>query len=175
MRLHVSIAIGENVVQDEVLDVVDGLRIGEHDDAAVCFPGADLIASRHGAGLRIGGHRLIEGETLRLHYGEIRVTLDLMSPDPSKTPRTIPFDVAMPILLAGVVLLMLTSQVAQQVLIQKADTSSQVARAVEALLLPPEVRVLGPPQAFVPRDINRLPQTTSVRYIDDAQRGGQAR
>ena len=175
MRLHVSVAIGENVVQDEVLEVVDGLRIGEHDDAAVCFPGADLIASRHGAGLRIGGHRLLEGETLKLHFGEIRITLDLMSPDPSRTARTLPFDVALPILLAGVVLLMLTSQVAQQVLVQKADASAQVARAVEALLLPPEVRVLGPPQTFVPRDIDRLPQTTPVRYIDGAQRDGRVR
>lgn len=172
MKLHVRIEIGDRIIDDEVVAVVEGLRFGEHEDAALTFPGADLVVACHGDGLRIGGHRLVEGETVRLHYGDVSVTLEIIVEDRARARSAIPFDVAMPVLLASIVLLMLTSQVAHHVLIQKAEASAVVARAVEALLLPPEVRVLGPTDT-IPKV--RHPRATPVQYVDHAGRERRAR
>lgn len=168
MRLHVRVELDGVIIDDTVVAATHGARLGEHDDAIVAFPGADLVVHREPEGVRIRGQRIREGETLRLTLGAVRVTLTPTAPPrPAFAPR-LPVDAAMPILVASIVLVMLASQNVRQVLHDKADVSAGVARRVEALLLPPDLRRLDPP----PRTIifaDDGPWTAPVRFVEQPE------
>lgn len=166
MRLHVSVQLAGTVVEDTVITVLHGLRLGEHPDAVVSFPGADLVVHLEPDGVRIRGHRLIDGQPLSLDLDPVQVELALVHGERMRSSTVLPVDGALPVLIAAIVLLMLTSQAAHQALQHKADVSAGVARAVEALLLPPDLRVLAEPEP-VPVVISEPPSwTVPVRYVD---------
>jgi hypothetical protein len=166
MRLRVCVRLDGVLIDDAVIRASHGVRVGEHDDALVSFPGADLVVHRESEAIRVRGHRIRDGETLTMHLGAVRVDLTAFTADrPAFRPR-FPVDAAMPIMLAAIILLTLASQNLSEALSQKADVSVGVARAVEALLLPPDLRriervgrptlILGDPP----------PPTRVVRFVE---------
>jgi len=179
MRLHVSVLLDGVVVEDTVVAATAGARLGEHDDAVVAFPGADLVIHRDADGLRIRGHRLDEGACLELPLGRVdraslRVVIRALPADRASFRPRLPFDVALPVLIGAIVLLMLGSQAATQALNSKADVSVGVARAVEALLLPPDLRRIEPtaPRTIViVGDDTSYPRQASrpARFVDQVR------
>jgi hypothetical protein len=167
MRLSVTVSLGDTVLDDAVIQVGDGVRIGEHPDAAVSFPGLDLSMCRDGDGVRIRGVYLGEGEVREFEAGELHVRVELLPDVYRPFPVTVPIDAGLPVILGSIILLMLTSQAAQITLERKADVSVGVARAVEALLLPPDLRVLTEPSpAIRARSSQDEPWSAPVRYVE---------
>ncbi len=168
MRLRVRVELCGEVIEDGVVRVSDGLRLGEHDDAVVAFPGLDLLL-QHDPGadaVRVRGHRLRPGERLQLGVDDVVVHLEPVAE--ALLPRTPLWrgDIALPVLLLATILLTLTLQTATEVLNAKADVSSAVVRRVEALLLPPEVDPPGarPAPAPAPAGPRTIPP---ARYVDE--------
>lgn len=73
--LAVSVLVHGNVVDDRVVPVRRMIRLGESDDAAVAFPGADLAVVRVGRGLALRGRVLEEGEEMCISLGHVEVRL----------------------------------------------------------------------------------------------------
>lgn len=171
MRLHVSVSLDDTVIDDTVVSVTHGVRLGDHDDAVVAFPGADLVLHRDADGFRVRGHRLTDAAPVVLDLGQVdgaalRVVLQPLAPERTSYRPRVPVDGALPILVGAVILLMLGSQAATQAISSKADVSVGVARAVEALLLPPDLRRIEP---AAPRTIvivgDESPYPRPARYI----------
>ncbi len=74
--LSVTVRLNGQVVEQRVLRVPRVVRLGEAADAAVSFPGADVAVLRVGNRLCLRGHRLDEGEELRLELGQVHVKLE---------------------------------------------------------------------------------------------------
>ena len=73
--LAVTVLVHGNVVDDRVVSVRRMVRLGESDDAAVAFPGADLAIVRVGRGLALRGRVLEEGEEMCISLGHVEVRL----------------------------------------------------------------------------------------------------
>lgn len=91
-ELAVTVRLRGRVVDHRVLRVDRAVRIGEAFDAAVGFPGADLIILRQRDHLVVRGSPLAEGEELRLELGAVDVTLAHVARVPRAIDRFASFD-----------------------------------------------------------------------------------
>lgn len=170
MRLQVTVELSGEIVEDTVLNVTDGLRLGQHDEAVVAFPGMDVVLSTAADDVVVvRGHRLRDGDAFTLSEGNVRVTLRPVIG--AWLPRTIPWkgDVTLPVMLVAVILMTLTAQTISQVVVAKADVSDGVARTVEAWLLPPELRATADEHPVVQPTWargNELERRPTVQYRD---------
>ncbi len=73
--LAVTVRLRGSVVEDRVVKVSGAVRLGERFEAAVSFPGADLLVVRDEGALLVRGQRLAEGEELRVTLGAVDVRL----------------------------------------------------------------------------------------------------
>lgn len=142
MRLQVTVRLADEIVEDTVLTVTDGLRLGEHERATVAFPGLDVVLSKDADDdvVVVRGHRLRAGESYCLSHGEVSVTLVPVAQSRLGRNPLWRGDIALPVLLLAVILATLSAQALQDVLHANADVSEGVARGVEALLLPESLR-----------------------------------
>ena len=143
MRLQVTVHLHDEVVEDKVIDATDGLRLGEHDEAVVAFPGLDVLLSldKNDDVIVVRGHRLRPGERYELSRGPVKVALSPVATE--RRVERIPLwrgDITLPVLLVAMVLATLSMQAAWDVLAANADVSDGVARGVEALILPEQLR-----------------------------------
>jgi hypothetical protein len=169
MRLQVSVQLRGEIIEDTVVHVADGLRLGEHPRAAVAFPGLDLVLQRDEDAVLVRGRRLVDGESLELGVDDVVVTLRPVTE--ALLART-PFyrgDMVLPVVLLAMVLSTLTFQTVQDVLIAKADVSQGVARTVEALLLPPRPDDTAPAIADVRREPPLVQPPPGARYVDSIE------
>lgn len=183
MRLHVTVQLRGEIVDDVVVPVVDGMRIGEHPSAVVPFPGLDLVfQTDEDEAVRVREHRLVDGQAVEFGVDEVRVTVTPVSE--VLLPRTPIWrgDIALPVLMLAAILLTLGGQTARDVLVAKADVSAGVARTVEAWLLPPSLRFTSDPvqppapTVAVDPDAPRDPwETPRARYVEHAPSGAPAR
>jgi hypothetical protein len=75
-RLRVQVRLYDAVVEDRALVVRDMVRLGESNDAAVVFPGADLLVWRRLDGrLEVRGHLLDPDKLVGIDLGAVRVSL----------------------------------------------------------------------------------------------------
>lgn len=75
-HLHVSVRYQGMVVEDRVVPVYDGMRLGEHLRAEVSFPGADVAVRKAGERLMIRGLWVAEGEQVELYLGQVQVSME---------------------------------------------------------------------------------------------------
>jgi len=75
-NLSVTIRLNGVLVDDRVMPVPNVVRLGEADDAAVAFPGADLKVLRVGDRLSVRGRSLEEGEEACISLGAVDVHLE---------------------------------------------------------------------------------------------------
>jgi hypothetical protein len=170
LRLHVTVQLRGEIIEDTVLRVVDGLRLGEHESAVVGFPGLDLVLRLHDDAIIVRGQRLRDGDTLDLGFDDVRVHLRALSPAigvraaEAFWPDRV--DLSLPIWIASLVLISLSVGTVQGVLARKPEVSSGLAagvtRTVELLLLPAAVREKGRRPPGLGEPIEPPP----VRYID---------
>ena len=71
--LSVRVRMNGFVVEDRVLKVDRLVRIGESEQAAVSFPGADIAVVRMGRWLSVRGRRLEEGDEVAIFLGPVEV------------------------------------------------------------------------------------------------------
>ncbi|MFK7928177.1 MAG: hypothetical protein AB8H79_08295 [Myxococcota bacterium] len=141
MRLQVTVELSGEIVEDTVLNVTDGLRLGEHEEAVVAFPGLDIVLSSSPDDVvLIRGHRLRDGDCYTLTEGNVRVTMRPVIGAWLARNKPWQGDLTLPVLLMAVILFTLTAQTMVQVFEASPDVSDGVARTVEAWLLPPELR-----------------------------------
>lgn len=91
--LRVSVRWQGRVVEDRVLDVRGGVRIGDEPESAVPFPGASILIEREGPYLVTRGHRLAEGDQTSLCLGSVSVLLEHQAQERALRPMALPFDV----------------------------------------------------------------------------------
>jgi len=167
MRLQVTVQLHEEIIEDTVVDVTDGMRLGEHDEARVAFPGLDVVLSRDASDdvLVVRGHRLRPGERYELSRGSVKVTLAPLAQGRLERTPLWRGDITLPVLLVAIVLFSLSLQAAHEVLLANPDVSEGVARNVEALILPEELRTPDDEPPVVQPSWTR-PQTyrPSVRF-----------
>lgn len=169
MRLQVSVQLRGEIIEDTVVPVSDGLRLGEHPRAAVAFPGLDLVLQRDDDAVLVRGHRLVDGDSFEIGVEDTIVTL---SPVTEALLARTPFyrgDMVLPVVLLAMILSTLTYQTVQDVIVAKADVSEGVVRTVEALLLPPRVTddVVEPPVEFVAEPPSW--DSPRARYVDSIE------
>ncbi len=75
-HLYVSVRLHGIVVEQRLLPIVDGLRLGESPDAAIRFPGADLLLRVVDGRLRVRGRELGVGDTLGMELGPVSLHLE---------------------------------------------------------------------------------------------------
>lgn len=74
-RVDVTVSLYGVPVVTRMCTVRGCLRLGEHPDAAVSFPGADLLIVADGGSLRVRGRTLGPGEGLEMHLGAVHLRL----------------------------------------------------------------------------------------------------
>lgn len=166
MRLQVTVRLRDEIIEDTVLTVTDGLRLGEHDEAVVAFPGLDLVLSLDADQdvLVVRGHRLAAGERYSLSHGPVEVTLLPVAEARLARSPLWRGDIALPVLLLAVILLTLSVQAAHEVVLAHSDVSEGVARGLEALLLPEELRTPEDQPPVVQPSWTRPDAAYEVRY-----------
>ena len=168
MRLQVSVQLRGEIIEDTVVHVSDGVRLGEHPRAAVAFPGMDLVLQRDEDAVLVRGRRLVDGDSFEIGVEDTIVTLRPVTE--ALLPRTPSYrgDMVLPVVLLAMILSTLTLQTMHDVLVAKADVSAGVARTVEALLLPPRVQE---PKLDAPTALPAAPQwqPPGARYIDSIE------
>jgi len=91
------------VIEERVVAIRDPIRIGEHPDAVVGFPGADILISCVDGDICWRGRRLREGDRATLEVGNLLVEVEHLWPERIRYSR--PFggvDFAFGLLLLGV-------------------------------------------------------------------------
>lgn len=100
--LHVTVRLGEHIVEDQVISVRDVVRLGEHEGALVGFPGASVAVCRVGQELDVRGRRLGEGDSTTLDLGQVHVRLDHLVPESVIRPGPMPMDLRFLLIALGV-------------------------------------------------------------------------
>ena len=102
-RLHCILSLHGQVIEERVILIRDPVRIGEHPDAVVGFPGADVLISCVDGDICWRGRRLREGDRAALEVGNLLVEVEHLWPERIRYSR--PFggvDFAFGLLLLGV-------------------------------------------------------------------------
>jgi hypothetical protein len=66
------------LVEQRLVPLTDGMRLGEAAEAAVAFPGADLVLQVVDGRLRVRGHDLGCGDLLTMDLGPVEVSLEVL-------------------------------------------------------------------------------------------------
>ena len=88
-KLRVTVFLGDGLVEDRVVSVKNHIRLGESVDAAVSFPGGDLVVNRVGDDLVWRGRRLAVGQRATYTIGDVQVIGEHM--DMERAARPSPF------------------------------------------------------------------------------------
>ncbi|MFT7521258.1 MAG: hypothetical protein ACI9MC_003409 [Kiritimatiellia bacterium] len=164
MRLHVTVQLHGELIEDVVVPVRDGMRLGDHDDAVVAFPGVDLIVQQGDERVMVRGRWLCDGDRLEFRRDNVSVLLRPVSE--VMLPR-VPIwrgDIRLAVALAAVVVLAMSGRTLGQVLEAKSDVSEGMVQRVEALLLPQRVQL--PEATPVQLSIDASYEAPAVRYIE---------
>ena len=124
-KLRVTVYLGEGLVEDKVVSVKNHIRLGERADAAVSFPGGDLIVNRVGDDLVWRGRRLAVGQRAIYTNGDVQVFGEHM--DMERASRPSPFRHVDPVFF--LVLLGMISMGMWVDTIQRAQSSMEVNSA----------------------------------------------
>ena len=77
-HLYVSVRLHGTVVDERILPLHDGLRLGEAPDAAIPFPGADLILRMVDGKLWVRGRALGVGDRLDMSLGAVDLVVEVL-------------------------------------------------------------------------------------------------
>lgn len=80
-KLHVIVSYHGQVIDDQVVKVQDSVRLGERRDAAVAFPGADILVTQVDGDICWRGRRLREGDRASLALGDFVVDVEHIWPE----------------------------------------------------------------------------------------------
>jgi len=171
LRLHVTVTLRGEIIEDTVLRVVDGVRLGEHEDAVVGFPGLDLVLRLHEDTVVIRGRALRDGDRMEVGVEDVLVRFQALAPRLGREQFRVGLgasriDLALPLLLASLILISLSAATLRGVLDRQPEVSRSLAggvtKTIEALLLPAELRDIPGRPPVVGEPI----QTPTVRYVD---------
>lgn len=82
-RLAVEVRLNGLLIEERCLAARRLVRIGEGEDAEICFPGADMAIMRVGEGLAVRGRLLREGQSLDIALGQVDVRVSHLAPQPA--------------------------------------------------------------------------------------------
>lgn len=88
-KLRVTVFMGGGLVEDKVVSVKNHIRLGDSPDAAVSFPGGDLVVNRVGDDLVWRGRRLAVGQRASYSNKDVEVVGEHM--DMERASRPSPF------------------------------------------------------------------------------------
>lgn len=75
-RLTVFIRGPHGRVRQVLVELSDGVVLGDDDAAQVSFPGARLVVQRSSAGWSLDGHPLHTGRPLSFRFGDVEVSVE---------------------------------------------------------------------------------------------------
>jgi tetratricopeptide (TPR) repeat protein len=102
-KLHVTIAYHGQIVEDRILQIQESVRLGEARDAAIAFPGADLLVSCVDGDISWRGRRLREGDRAALELGTLTVRVEHLRPERNRYSKAfLGFDLSFVLILLGV-------------------------------------------------------------------------
>ena len=78
-HLYVRVRLHGALVEQRLLPLTDGMRLGEAADAVVSFPGADLLVQVVDDRLRVRGRDLGPGDLLTMELGPVQVAIEVLS------------------------------------------------------------------------------------------------
>lgn len=76
--LRIRVLLHQTVMEDCTVQVRDNVRLGESADAAVSFPGADLVIVRRGDRLLFRGREIFPGAPLSMFLGGVTLELEAL-------------------------------------------------------------------------------------------------
>jgi hypothetical protein len=123
-----------SVVEQRLIRLRDGLRLGDTTAAEVSFPGATLVLRHDARGWTVGGHRLVPGRSLVLEFGAFEVSLEGVTGAPNHRLGDDGPDLRLLVATLALVLLGAWADTATRV----ADRNPAVRATIQALLLRPE-------------------------------------
>jgi len=80
-KLHVVVAYNGQVIEDKILTVNESLRLGERADAALSFPGADILVTCVEGDICWRGRRLREGDRAAMEIGPLVIQVEHVWPE----------------------------------------------------------------------------------------------
>jgi tetratricopeptide (TPR) repeat protein len=102
-KLHVTIAYHGQIIEDRILQFHESVRLGEARDAAISFPGADLLVSCVDGDISWRGRRLREGDRAALELGPLLVKVEHLLPERIRYSKAFAgFDLGFVLILLGV-------------------------------------------------------------------------
>lgn len=102
-KLHVIVSYHGQVIDDQVVNVQDPVRLGERRDAAVAFPGADILVSEVDGDICWRGRRLREGDRATLNLGDFVLDVEHIWPERMNYSQALSgFDLCFVLVLLGV-------------------------------------------------------------------------
>ena len=166
MRLHVTVQLRGELIEDVVVPVRDGMRLGSHPEAAVAFPGDDVLVQLREERVWVRGRSLGDGDCLAMRLDDVHVRIEPVTEVLLSRGPVWRGDIRLAVALAAVVLLTMSGQTLRQVLVAKADVSEGVVNRVEALLLPERVEL---PEAQPEPErwpVEHHVEAPAVRYVE---------
>ena len=80
-KLHVTVAYHGQIIEDRILTVHESVRLGERPDAALCFPGVDILVTCVDGDICWRGRRLREGDRASLDVGDLNIRVEHLWPE----------------------------------------------------------------------------------------------
>ncbi len=133
---HISVIVRflGAVVEERVVRLRDGMRIGDAVGAVVSFPHISLVICHDSLGWTVSGHRMVPGRHLVLSYGDFEVALEGVTELPARRSADHSPDIR---LLVATLALML-SAAWLDTMGRVLDHNPELARGIQALLVAPE-------------------------------------
>ncbi len=133
-RVHVTVELHGTVIEDRVIDVVDGDVLGDSASALVHFPGEILTLRQAGTVTAVRGRRLLPGRCLHFSSGPVDVFLRA-APAPSSQFRPRPatsFDPRLAVLTVALLLGFSWVDAAYSALSHRPDFTARAAEVLPA-------------------------------------------
>ncbi|NCG17950.1 MAG: hypothetical protein GWP91_02930, partial [Rhodobacterales bacterium] len=126
-QLHITLRFNDVLIEDKVINGLNGVRLGEAPDAAVKFPGANLSVRSGKNGVVIDGESW--GATARLTYGEVTLELREVVFNPTEKDWSWMPDPVILVATVGLITAAAFADTLQQVGLSETVRTEQVQRA----------------------------------------------
>lgn len=124
-RLTVSIRGPHGRVRQVLVELADGVVVGDDDASVAAFPGARLVVRRSAAGWSLDDHPLHTGRPLTFRFGEVEVTIE---PEVDTGPARAGLDPTLAVAFFALLLLVSALGVGQRLWAARSDqTAATVA------------------------------------------------